>query len=212
MLDRIFALPPHQRRLLYGGIVVLLILIYAFTLHIPRSREIADKKDNINNINRERIKLQQFVADREKAIEKIAEVEERFNQVKAQLPEEKEIPQLLRQVSNLGRDSGLEVLFFRQKPEVLQELYAEVLVEMGVRGGYHQIAMFFDKVRHLDRIVNVSDINIKNPEMKNGQIQVDASFFATTYRFLSEEERERIAKEKEAAAQPKKKSKKKRET
>ena len=208
MLDRIFSLPPHQRRLLYGGIVVLIILLYAFTLHIPRSRDIADKEENIRNINAERAKLQRLVANREKTEREIAEVEERFNQVKAQLPDQKEIPELLRQVSNLGRDSGLEVLFFRQKPEVFQDLYAEVPVEMGVRGGYHQIALFFDKVRHLDRIVNVADISMKNPQMKNGQMQIDAAFFATTYRFLSEEERERIAKAKEAA-QPKKKARKK---
>jgi type IV pilus assembly protein PilO len=208
MLDRIFSLPPHQRRLLYGGIVVLIILLYAFTLHIPRSRDIADKEENIRNINAERAKLQRLVANREKTEREIAEVEERFNQIKAQLPDQKEIPELLRQVSNLGRDSGLEVLFFRQKPEVFQDLYAEVPVEMGVRGGYHQIALFFDKVCHLDRIVNVADISMKNPQMKNGQMQIDAAFFATTYRFLSEEERERIAKAKEAA-QPKKKARKK---
>jgi type IV pilus assembly protein PilO len=209
MLDRIFALPPHQRRLLYGGIVVLIILLYAFALHIPRSREMADKEENIRNINAERAKLLRLVANREETEREIAEVEERFNQVKAQLPDQKEIPELLRQVSNLGRDSGLEVLFFRQKPEVFQDLYAEVPVEMGVRGGYHQIALFFDKVRHLDRIVNVSDLSMKNPQMKNGQMQIDAAFFATTYRFLSEEEQERIAKAKEAAAQPKKKARKK---
>jgi type IV pilus assembly protein PilO len=209
MLDRIFALPPHQRRLLYGGIVVLIILLYAFALHIPRSREMADKEENIRSINAERAKLLKLVANREKTEREIAEVEERFHQIKAQLPDQKEIPELLRQVSNLGRDSGLEVLFFRQKPEVFQDLYAEVPVEMGVRGGYHQIALFFDKVRHLDRIVNVSDLSMKNPQMKNGQMQIDAAFFATTYRFLSEEEQERIAKAKEAAAQPKKKARKK---
>jgi type IV pilus assembly protein PilO len=208
MLDRIFALPPHQRRLVYGGIVVLIVLLYAFTVHIPRSRAIADKEENIRNLNAERAKLQKRVADRKKTKEEIAEVEEQFNQVKAQLPDQKEIPELLRQVSNLGRDSGLEVLFFRQRPEVFQDLYAEVPVEMGVRGGYHQIALFFDKVRHLDRIVNISDLGMKNPQMKNGQMQIDASFFATTYRFLSEEERERIAEEKEAAQQKKTRKKK----
>jgi type IV pilus assembly protein PilO len=209
MLDRIFALPPYQRFLLYSGIIVLIVLLYAFAVHIPRSREIADKEENIRNINAERAKLQKQVADRGKTQEEIAEVEERFNQVKAQLPDQKEIPELLRQVSNLGRDSGLEVLFFRQRPpEVFQDLYAEVPVEMGVRGGYHQIALFFDKVRHLDRIVNISDLSMKNPQMKNGQMQIDASFFATTYRFLSEEERERIAKEKETAQQKKTRKKK----
>lgn len=209
MFDRIFALPPRQRRLLYGALIVLLLVGYAFAFHLPRAQAIAAQKEKIRMLEAERAKLHTLVTQREKVKQEIAEVEELFHQVKAQLPDQKEIPELLRQVSNLGRDSGLEVLFFRQKPEVLHDTYAEVPVEMGVRGGYHQIALFFDKVRQLERIVNVAELNLKNPQMRNGQVQIDASFFATTYRFLSEEERERIAKEKEKEAAQQKRAKKK---
>jgi type IV pilus assembly protein PilO len=204
MLERILNLPPRQRFLIYGGGAMLIVLLYAFLFHIPRSVEIEKSEGRILALEKERAKLQTQLKDREKTQAEIREVEGRFNEVKAQLPEQKEIPELLRQVSNLGRDSGLEVSLFRQKPEILHDLYAEVPVEMAVRGGYHQIALFFDKVRHLDRIVNVSDISVKNPQVIDEQMLVEASFFATTYRFLSEEERERIAKEKEGAEKKKK--------
>ena len=151
-------------------------------------------------------KLKTTLKDRKKLREDIAEAEARFKEATIQLPEEKEIPELLRQVSNLGRDSGLEITLFRQQTETLQDLHAEVPVEMAVRGGYHQIALFFEKVRRLDRIVNISDIGIKNPQMADGRLQVDASFFATTYRFLTEEEQDRIAKQKEEEAKKKGKS------
>ena len=183
---------------------MLIVLLYAFLFYIPRSAEITTKQGRILSLETERTKLQGLLKDREKAHAEISQVEGRFNEVKAQLPEQKEIPELLRQVSNLGRDSGLEVTLFRQKPENLHDLYAEVPVEMAVRGGYHQIALFFDKVRHLDRIVNVSDLSLKNAQPVDGQMYVEASFFATTYRFLSEEERARIAKEKEDAEKKKK--------
>jgi len=207
MLERILNLPPRQRFLIYGGGAMLIVLLYIFLFHIPRSVEIEKTEGRLVALEKERAKLQAQLKDREKTQAEIREVEGRFNEVKAQLPEQKEIPELLRQVSNLGRDSGLEVSLFRQKPEILHDLYAEVPVEMAVRGGYHQIALFFDKVRHLDRIVNVSDISVKNPQAIDEQMLVEASFFATTYRFLSEEEREQIAKEK-AEAEKKKKGKK----
>jgi len=207
MFEQILNLPPRQRFLIYGGGAVLIVVIYTFLFHIPRSAEIAKKQERRLFLEKERTKLQASLKDREKSKAEILQVEGRFNEVKAQLPEEKEIPELLRQVSNLGRDSGLEVTLFRQRPEILRDLYADVPVEMAVRGGYHQIALFFDKVRHLDRIVNVSDISMKNPQPIDGQMNVEASFFATTYRFLSEEERERIAKEK-AETEKKKKGKK----
>jgi type IV pilus assembly protein PilO len=207
MFEQILNLPPRQRFLIYGGGAVLIVILYVFLFHIPRSAEIVKKQERRLSLEKERTKLQASLKDREKTSAEALQIEGRFNEVKAQLPEQKEIPELLRQVSNLGRDSGLEVTLFRQKPEILHDLYAEVPVEMAVRGGYHQIALFFDKVRHLDRIVNVSDISVKNPQPVDGQMYVEASFFATTYRFLSEEERERIAKEK-ADAEKKKKGKK----
>jgi type IV pilus assembly protein PilO len=210
MVDRILSLPFNQRLLVYSGTAALLVLFYAFVFYLPRSALIIEKQENIRSFEEEKAKLQARLKDRAHTKIEIQEVEGQFNRAKAQLPEEKEIPELLRQVSNLGRDSGLDVVLFRQKPEVFRDLYAEVPVEMAVRGSYHQIALFFDKVRRLDRIVNISDTNMKNPQLVGGQMQVDAAFSATTYRFLNEEERERIAKEKETAA--KKKGKRQRET
>jgi len=209
MFDRILDLPPKQRFLIYSGAAVLIVLLYTFLLYSPRSREVAAKQERVHSLEAERAKLRALLSDPNKAKAEKTEVEGHFNQVKAQLPEQKEIPELLRQVSNLGRDSGLDVLLFRQKPETFQELSAEVPVEMAVRGGYHQVALFFDQVRHLDRIVNIADTSMKNSQMVNGQIQIEASFSATTYRFLSEEERERVAKEKEEVGKAKKKGKKK---
>jgi len=204
MLDQLLDFPPKQRFLIYGGCTLLIISLYVFLFHIPRSRDLSIKQEKVINLENERVKLQAMLRDQKTADAEIREVAARFNRVKAQLPEEKEIPELLRQVSNLGRDSGLEVTLFRQKLENLHDVYADVPVEMSVRGGYHQIALFFDKVRRLDRIVNLSDISVKNPQAVDEQIQVESSFFATTYRFLSEEERERLAKEKEEGEKKKK--------
>ena len=61
-----------------------------------------------------------------------------------------------------------------------------------------------------DRIVNIGDISLKEPRPVGGQITIDATFSATTYRFLSEEERERIAKQKAEAEAGTKKKKRKR--
>jgi len=203
MFDRILFLPLNQRLLIYGGVCVLIALLYTVSFYLPRSRDIASKQERRQALETELTQLQAQLRNKAKTTEEIAEVEGQFQQVKAQLPEQKEIPELLRQVSNLGRESGLEVVLFRQKAEALRDLYAEVPVEMAVRGGYHQVALFFDKVRHLDRIVNVSDISIKSPQQSNEQVRLEASFFATTYRFLSDEERERIAKEKAEAEKKK---------
>ncbi len=68
---------------------------------------------------------------------------------------------------------------------------------MNMRGTYHELAQFLDRVKRLDRIVNVSNISIRQPEVRGDLILIDASCTATTFRFLDEAERERIRKQKE---------------
>ena len=197
MLDQFFDLPFSRRIFVYGFIAILLVSLYYFFLHLPAEATIDEKQTQLQTLEAEKVKLLAKLQQRDALKAEIDKIEAQFQEVTKQLPESKEIPELLRQVSNLGRDSGLEITLFRQQGENLKDLYAEVPVEMAVRGGYHQLALFFEKVRHLDRIVNISDISMKNPQMLDGQLQVEASFSATTYRFLTEEEQARIAQQKE---------------
>lgn len=119
----------------------------------------------------------------------------KLRQARARLPNEKEIPDLLDAISASARQAGLEIVLFRQKGEEYRKYYAEVPVEMRMRGTFGQLARFFDRVRQLDRIINVSDISLTKPELRGDQVVLDASCTATTFRFLDEAERARIARE-----------------
>ena len=128
----------------------------------------------------------------------MAQLEGDLRKAVAQLPDTKEIPDLLSSISSLGRESGLEILQFKQRPEKFEEFYAEVPVDILVRGTYHQVAAFFDKVGHMARIVNVGNVNTKSPAKIEGEaLELDTACVAVTFRFLDEAERERIAKQKE---------------
>jgi type IV pilus assembly protein PilO len=204
MLDQFFDFPLTRRVLIYGLIALLLTAAYYFFLHLPSANLLVEKQTKIETLEGEKVKLLATLKGRETLKAEIAKIDAQFQEVTKQLPESKEIPDLLRQVSNMGRDSGLEITLFRQPGENIKELYADVPVEMAVRGGYHQLALFFEKVRQLDRIVNIGDIGLKNPQMLEGRLQVEASFSATTYRFLTAEEQAQIAKQKEAEKNKKK--------
>ena len=74
------------------------------------------------------------------------EAEVQFKTAMKALPEKEEIPSLLTSISRSGQDVGLEFLLFEPKNEVRKEFYAEIPVAMHVIGGYHDLAIFFDKV------------------------------------------------------------------
>ena len=131
-----------------------------------------------------------------------------LKRAEARLPDQREIADLLSSVAASGRSAGLEIVLFRQKPEVYHDFYAGVPVEMQMRGTYHDIALFLDRVKRLDRIVNISDINMKKPRIEGDRMVLDAACTATTFRFLDEAERARILEEKKKNEGSNKKAKK----
>jgi type IV pilus assembly protein PilO len=122
----------------------------------------------------------------------------------AQLPAQKEIPDLLRNISTKARESGLEVMLFRPRGENYEEFYAEIPVDIAVRGDFHSIVTFFDEVGRMDRVVNISNIELKTAKTKERQETIEVFTQATTFRFLDPAERARIAAEKAAKEKTKK--------
>src|SRR6266700_358916 len=119
-----------------------------------------------------------------------------LKRAQARLPDQREIANLLDNVAASGRQAGLEITLFRQKPEVLHDFYAEVPVEMQMRGTYQDVALFLDRVKRLDRIVNVANIQLTKPRLEGERMLLDAACTATTFRFLDEAERQKLLDEK----------------
>jgi type IV pilus assembly protein PilO len=195
-LESLENLEPSRKLMIAIGVPLLLLLAYYFFIVSPRTVRTAELAAHIEDMEQERA---QKAFEAEQMPERQKEVDALDKQLKfalTRLPDEKEIPELLSSISNLGRDSGLEILVFRQLPEGYQEFYAEVPVEMQVRGNYHQVAQFLDRVGKLDRIVNVSNIVLKAPKTVDESVQLDVNSRVTTFRFLSEAERQRLIQEK----------------
>ncbi len=198
LIERILDLPPRQRLLLLVGSVGLLFVLYGYFIYLPRSTRIENRTRQLEGLRAERDKKAQMVANLAQARQEVADLNAALKKAVMQLPDTKEIPDLLSSISASGRESGLEIAQFRQRAEVYRDFYAEVPVEILVRGTYFQVEEFFTKVAELMRIVNVSDISIKAPATIEGDpIRLETSCAATTFRFLDEAERQRIAKERE---------------
>jgi len=202
-IDRIIGLPtPQKIGVLAGLIAALLALDYTF-LYSGQSLQVSAVSDEVNNLRSEREKKKVLLADPKKLQAERQELEAMLKEALAQLPERKEIPDLLSNISTKAREAGLEILLFRPRAENLQEFYADVPVDVVVRGGFHNVVTFFDEVGRLTRLVNINNIELKNLKVKDDQILMDASSLATTFRFLDEAERAKIAAEKAAKAKKK---------
>ena len=196
--ERFLDLPPRQRVLVVVGGVGLLFFLYAYFLYWPRAELITQQETFRADLRVDRDRKAAIVANIEHARQEVARLDGDLRQAVAQLPDTKEIPDLLSNISSLGREAGLDVVQFKQRPEKYEEFYAEVPVDILVRGTYHQVASFFDRVSRMARIVNVNDVSAKSPaKLDSDLVVLETACIATTFRFLDEAERERIAKQRE---------------
>jgi type IV pilus assembly protein PilO len=203
LLERIFELPPRQRVLLLVGSLAALFLAFVYFIYWPGKAAIAEKEQKRDELRQERDRKAKLVANLDVARAEVAKLNGDLRSAIAQLPDTKEIPDLLSSISSLGRESGLDIIQFKQRPERFEDFYAAVPVDILVRGTYNQVTTFFDKVSHMARIVNVTNVGIKNTAQPQSEgVILDTSCAAVTFRFLDEAERERIAKQKEKGGKP----------
>lgn len=111
------------------------------------------------------------------------ELEQRFQVALTQLPEKKDIEELLAQLNDVGKKSGLEISAVTPGSESTQGFIASIPISMVVSGNYHEIALFLQEVANLPRIVHVSELKLGTPTARGEKVSLTTSFMATTYRF-----------------------------
>ena len=116
--------------------------------------------------------------------QQVAELEGRLESLKAVLPEQKDVADLLRRIQTLATQSNLAIRGFKPAPSVTKQMHAEWPIALQLDGTYHNLAMFFDRVSKFSRIINVSNIAIRGKEKPelNSTISVDCT--ATTFVLL----------------------------
>jgi type IV pilus assembly protein PilO len=118
------------------------------------------------------------------------QLKKRLEELKLQLPEEKEVSGLLKQVSDLGIKSGLKIVSWKpeQKKDYPGGIIYEIPVSVELSGSYHSLGIFFSSLTKLNRIVNISDIKISDPKSQKGEAIDKIAFKATTFSAIPEGE------------------------
>src|SRR5690606_453122 len=134
--------------------------------------ELAEKTAQANNLN-------ELIREMEMLEIKLAEA-------LAELPEGKDIDELLAQFHDIGRRVGLEIRTVEplaERAEPTADFVRALPVKLDVKGNFHEVALFLQEVSNLRRIVNVSNLKLAQPELRNEKVVVGTEFIATAYRF-----------------------------
>jgi type IV pilus assembly protein PilO len=128
---------------------------------------------------------QQKAVNYEKYKEQLAEMKQTFGAMLRQLPNKKEVADLLIDVSQTGLAAGLEFQLFQPQNEIPKDFYAELPIKIRVVGDYHEFGEFISGIAALPRIVTMHDIDIK-PISGQGAGGLVMEATAATYRYLEE--------------------------
>ncbi len=112
----------------------------------------------------------------------MSQMEITFNTLLRQLPGETEVPGLLDDISQQGIESGLEFELIRPGDEKIVEFYAELPIDIRVKGSYHAISTFISGVASLPRIVTLHDFDVQ-PEVLGKEDRLVLTITAKTYRY-----------------------------
>jgi type IV pilus assembly protein PilO len=183
-IKNIEKLTKPQRIGVYVATLVLIIGLCTWFLFWPKHQKIDALGKELAQVQLELDKAKKNAAELNDWRNKMKQKETQYKTVMRALPEKEEIPSLLAGISQAGRDAGLEFLLFQPKPESTKDFYAEIPVEINVSGTYHQVAVFFDKVSNLPRIVNIRDIKMAPEGQKESGGNLKTACQAVTYKFI----------------------------
>jgi type IV pilus assembly protein PilO len=184
IFEKMERLTKPQRVGIYIGTLVLILGLSIWFLFWPKKQTIDTLDVQLKAVQAELAKAKKNAEELNDWRTKMKKKEVQYKTVMKALPEKEEIPSLLAGVSQAGKDAGLEFMLFKPKPESNKEFYAEIPVDITVNGSYHNVAVFFDKVSNLPRIVNIRNISIVPGDKKAGIGQLKTVCQAVTYKFI----------------------------
>ena len=191
-MERLAAIPPLYRWLAIPGVLVLLAALYWNFLYQPYAEELSTLQEQIDTRRQTVEKHQRIAAKLESFKTQVSDLEARLRVLLRELPESREIPGLIRQISDLGVRTGLHINLIKPLPEQRKEFYAEIPIQVRVQGQYHALGRFFDDVAHLERVISVDGVQIDAASQ-------ETQCLATTFRFLDEAEANEAAAAKKKA-------------
>jgi len=184
LFEKVEKIKMPIRIAIFAGTIVILAVAFWYFVYEPYSTEIAQTEGKIANLQQEINKAKARASNLKRFEVEYAEVDAQFQEALKLLPNTKEIPSLLKSITQLGTDSQLEFLLFSPQRERAQDFFMEIPVSIEVSGTYHNVAIFFDKVGQMERIVNI--LNVSMTPQKDRSTILTTRCDAVTYRFKGE--------------------------
>lgn len=182
--EKLTSLPTAQKVLLFIGTFALIGAAFYFLKYQDQLETVERLQRSITEQQTKLASLKAAAAKAETLEKELAQSEEELTVLMGLLPDQKEIPALLENVSRLGANVGLENILFQPQPEVAKELYATIPIKLDLLGTFNDLGVYLDSISKLNRILRVEDLTITRPKDNKAGSLLQVGCTLVTYRFL----------------------------
>jgi type IV pilus assembly protein PilO len=190
-LDSISVWPAMARNCVLGACCLIVLLLGYFLDLRAEFTLLSQTKQQEAPLKQEYEYKSQQAANLEAYRKQLQAIKKNFAVLLQKLPESTEVPGLLEDISKVGVASGLEFTLFKPQPENPMDFYAELPIQITVRGTYHQFGQFVSHIAAMDRIVTLHDFMIAKPDASKLTLgttsdphMLEMNITAKTYRYI----------------------------
>jgi type IV pilus assembly protein PilO len=185
--ERLSDLTAAQKVLLLAGTLLAIGALFYFLEYETQLDTLGRLKSQIVDQQTKLVSLKSAALKVQALEQELVQSEEELSKLLMLLPDQKEIPGLLENVSRLGAKVGLENILFQPQPESLQEFYAVIPIRIDLLGTFNDLGVFLDSISKLNRILKVQSLTLTRQKDKKASLLQVACTIAT-YRFLEKPE------------------------
>jgi type IV pilus assembly protein PilO len=176
------ALPVPGKLLVLALVLGFVGVVYYFAFHRSLAESLEDARAQKVQLDQQLMEAEQR---QQRYIERSAEFTlrepiDRAN--KRVLPEQAEIAAFLQDLNRVAELSGLSTRLVQPRPELHEEAYTRIPVQLELSGTFHELAKFFYNIGRLERVISMENIELTAPKVVDGSVVVSVSVLATTYR------------------------------
>ncbi len=187
--EKLAKIPKSAR---YGGVGAILALVavgYYFSFYQEGYAKLVAQQGHAQELQRKLTNVRAVANNVGEFEQEVATLERQLEIALKQLPNRKQFEDLLQDITTAGKQVGVAIKSIERKGEIAHDFYAEVPFSLELEGKYHNIAMFFERVAKLPRIVNIGSMRVEaqRDQNGNGSIELRVEGTATTFRFLNNE-------------------------
>ncbi len=191
LIERMVKAPLGAKVGVVGGLIIAITVLNYFAIGMSFGDSISATEDKIRRTHQQQAQLDKEYIEKTAIANNLNQfrrekelLEQQLREALAELPEEKNIEDLLQLFQDRAIKAGLKIGSIEPKAPTTERFYAKIPIPMTVTGNYHEIATFFDSLGRMRRIVNVSEVSLDQPKDVNGKVVLNGKFLVTAFMFV----------------------------